>query len=101
MKQARIYLDNNVLAGFLTEDDRGYEFRYDHDYLQSDGARPVSLTLPLTDKPYRDKVLFPFSTASFQKAGCSTSLKRIGKFQFATDSLCFSPAVRIASETSV
>ncbi len=60
MKQARIYLDNNVLAGFLTEDDRGYEFRYDYDYLQSDGARPVSLTLPLTDKPYRDKVLFPF-----------------------------------------
>lgn len=59
MKQANIYI-NNVLAGILTEDDMGYEFRYDSDYLKSAGALPVSLTLPLTDKPYRDKVLFPF-----------------------------------------
>ena len=59
MKQAKIYL-NNALAGILTEDDLGYEFRYDSDYLKSDGAVAVSLTLPLTDKAYRDKVLFPF-----------------------------------------
>lgn len=59
MKQANIYI-NNVSAGILTEDDMGYEFRYDSDYLKSAGALPVSLTLPLTDKPYRDKVLFPF-----------------------------------------
>lgn len=51
---------NNRRAGILTEDDRGYEFRYDSDYLKSDGAVAVSLTLPLTDKPYRDTVLFPF-----------------------------------------
>ena len=59
MKQANIYI-NNIPAGILTEDDMGYEFRYDSDYLTSAGALPVSLTLPLTDKPYRDKVLFPF-----------------------------------------
>lgn len=59
MKQAKVFL-NNVLAGILTEDDLGYEFRYDADYLNSDDAVAVSLTLPLTDKPYRDKVLFPF-----------------------------------------
>lgn len=59
MKQAEVFL-NNVLAGILTEDDMGYEFRYDSDYLKSDDAIGVSLTLPLTDKPYRDKVLFPF-----------------------------------------
>lgn len=51
---------NNRRAGILTEDDRGYEFRYDSDYIKSDGAVAVSLTLPLTDKPYRDTVLFPF-----------------------------------------
>lgn len=38
----------------------GYEFRYDSGYLQSDVAVAVSLTLPLTEKPYREKVLFPF-----------------------------------------
>ena len=59
MKRARIFL-NNALAGILTEDDLRYEFRYDADYLNSDDAVAVSLTLPLTDKPYRDKVLFPF-----------------------------------------
>ncbi len=59
MKQAKIYMDN-ALAGWLTEDDGGYEFRYDTAYLASPGAKAVSLTLPLTDRPYRDKVLFPF-----------------------------------------
>lgn len=59
MKQANIYI-NNIPAGILTENDMGYEFRYDSDYLKSAGALPVSITLPLTDKPYRDKVLFPF-----------------------------------------
>ena len=59
MKRAKVFL-NNTLAGILTEDDMGYEFRYDSDYLKSDGAVAVSLTLPLTDKPYRDNVLFPF-----------------------------------------
>lgn len=59
MKQAKVFL-NNVTAGILTENDMGYEFRYDSDYLKSDGAVAVSLTLPLTDRTYRDKVLFPF-----------------------------------------
>lgn len=59
MKQAKVYI-NDLYAGVLTEDDRGYEFRYDSDYLKSDGASSVSLTMPLTDRPYRDKVLFPF-----------------------------------------
>lgn len=56
MKQAKVFL-NNVLAGILTEDDVGYESRYDADYLKSEDAVAVSLTLPLTDKPYRDNVL--------------------------------------------
>ncbi len=51
---------SNVFAGVLTEDDTGYEFRYDSEYLKMNAAIAVSLTLPLTDKPYRDKVLFPF-----------------------------------------
>lgn len=59
MKQAKVFL-NNVLAGILTEDDTGYEFRYDSDYLKSDGAVAISLTMPLTDNPYHSNVLFPF-----------------------------------------
>ena len=59
MKQAKVFI-SNTLAGILTEDEAGYEFMYLPEYLASDTAIPVSLTLPLSDKPYRDKVLFPF-----------------------------------------
>ena len=59
MKQAKVYV-SNTFAGILTEDDMGYEFQYDSEYIKSDKSEVVSLTLPLTDKPYRDKVLFSF-----------------------------------------
>ena len=59
MKQAKVFI-SNTLAGILTEDEAGYELMYLPEYLASDLAIPVSLTLPLSDKPYRDKVLFPF-----------------------------------------
>ena len=59
MKQAVVYL-RGIKAGVLTEDENGYTFEYDADYLESVDAESVSLTLPLSNKPYRDKVLFPF-----------------------------------------
>ena len=59
MKQAVVYM-RAIRAAILTEDENGYLFEYDTDYLLSDDAEAVSLTLPLSDKPYRDKVLFPF-----------------------------------------
>lgn len=59
MRQAKIY-SYNLVAGILTEDENGYTFQYDSNYLQSDDAQAISLTLPLTDKPYVEKILFPF-----------------------------------------
>lgn len=59
MRAASIYYKNR-LAGTLTESDDGYMFRYDDDYLASDDAEPVSLTLPLSEKTFQSKVLFPF-----------------------------------------
>lgn len=59
MKQAAVYL-RDVKTGILTEDEKGYTFLYNTDYLSSANAESVSLTLPLSDKPYHDKVLFPF-----------------------------------------
>ena len=47
-------------AGILEETDEGYEFRYDKGYLSDAAAKPVSLTLPLSEKPYKSPVLFPF-----------------------------------------
>ena len=59
MKQGKIYLYDQYV-GLLTEDETGFTFAYDSDYLASDGAEAVSLTLPLSDEPYHDTVLFPF-----------------------------------------
>ena len=59
MKTAKIFYEDS-LAGVLTETESGYEFCYDKEYLETKGAEPVSLTLPLTSKPYQSKILFPF-----------------------------------------
>lgn len=47
-------------AGWLTQDEKGYQFMYDTDYLNSTISEPVSLTLPLQMAPYTGNVLFPF-----------------------------------------
>ena len=59
MRLANIYY-KNLLAGVLTEGDDGYEFYYLPEYLTSDEAKPVTLTMPLREEVYRSKVLFPF-----------------------------------------
>lgn len=59
MKQALIYAYDH-LAGILTEDEHGYTFQYNNDFLKADYAEAISLTMPLTDKPYHSPVLFPF-----------------------------------------
>lgn len=59
MKRAKVYV-NNREAGVLTEDENGFTFRYHDEYLESEGAEAVSLTLPLRAEEYQDKVLFPF-----------------------------------------
>lgn len=51
---------NDQRAGWLTEDEDGYHFQYDAAYLQSEAARPISLTLPLQEDPHNSTVMFPF-----------------------------------------
>ena len=59
MKQAKVFFQENF-AGILTEDENGYTFVYNVDYLQKKDSKAVSLTLPLSEKPYNSQVLFPF-----------------------------------------
>lgn len=58
MKQAIVFL-RNIKAGILTEDENGYTFEYNTEYLSTANAEAISLTLPLSNRPYHDKVLFP------------------------------------------
>ncbi|MFI3322570.1 MAG: HipA N-terminal domain-containing protein [Rikenellaceae bacterium] len=59
MREADIYC-NDKIAGVLIESENGYIFTYNKEYLNSKYAEPISLTLPLTDKPYISMVMFPF-----------------------------------------
>ena len=58
-RTAFVYV-RNVFAGTLAETDFGYSFSYDNNYLKSDHATAVSLTLPLSDELYYSRTLFPF-----------------------------------------
>ncbi len=59
MKKAKIYRYKKW-AGTLIESENGYHFTYEEAYLNDEKAEPISLTLPLTEKEYSSKILFPF-----------------------------------------
>ena len=59
MRQGRVFC-NGIQAGIISEDDNGYSFVYDEDYLRDSASLPVSLTLPLQQEPFRINVLFSF-----------------------------------------
>jgi len=59
MRKAEIKL-HDITAGWLTQDENGYHFVYDTDYLKTKNPEPVSLTLPIQDAPFSNKVLFSF-----------------------------------------
>ena len=59
MRKAAIKV-GDLLAGWLTQDDAGYHFVYDHAYVQTPDAQPVSLTLPLRKGEFSSNILFPF-----------------------------------------
>ena len=59
MRKAEIKFQDKT-AGWLTQDENGYHFVYDSDYLKSKSAESVSLTLPLRESVYNSRMLFPF-----------------------------------------
>jgi serine/threonine-protein kinase HipA len=59
MRKAKVYL-HDQLAGYLSETEEGYSFLYDLSYLQTPDVQPVSLTLPLQEKPYTSRTMIPF-----------------------------------------
>lgn len=58
MRKAKVFYKNDW-AGILTEDEEGYHFQYEHEYLIKKKAS-ISLTFPLKEEPYHSFVLFPF-----------------------------------------
>lgn len=59
MRRAEVKMHNET-AGWLTQDENGYQFEYDAGYLQTEKSEPISKTLPLQEKAFISNVLFPF-----------------------------------------
>lgn len=59
MRKANIFF-GDALAGKLVEDEEGYTFLYSANYLKLSTTNPISFTMPLSEKPYKSQVLFPF-----------------------------------------
>jgi serine/threonine-protein kinase HipA len=59
MRSANVWI-HQKLAGVLQEVEDGYRFFYVHEYLNRHDAEPVSLTFPLTEKPFISRTMFPF-----------------------------------------
>ncbi|WP_017729669.1 HipA N-terminal domain-containing protein [Nafulsella turpanensis] len=60
MRRGRVYYKEH-LAGTITETNEGdYVFQYDPQYVQKHPDDFITFTMPVTDKPYTDKRLFPF-----------------------------------------
>lgn len=60
MRSAKIYY-KEVLAGRLTETNEGeYVFEYDDQYIKNHPGEFITFTMPVSNKPYIEKRLFPF-----------------------------------------
>jgi serine/threonine-protein kinase HipA len=58
-RKAKIFM-HDELAGWLSQDENGYHFQYSPTYIQMTDAKPISLTLPIQEKPFTNNVLFSF-----------------------------------------
>ncbi len=59
MRKGAVYYKNR-LAGIIAENEDGYTFQYNEDFLNSSTAKPISLTIPIQKEVFRSPYLFPF-----------------------------------------
>lgn len=59
MRKATIYFQD-LKAGMLWEDENGFHFVYDMEYLQQEHPTAISLALPLQVNAFDSNILFPF-----------------------------------------
>jgi serine/threonine-protein kinase HipA len=60
MRQGKVFYKNH-LAGIITETNEGeYTFQYEHEYVKNHHNDFITFTMPVTEKLYIEKRLFPF-----------------------------------------
>lgn len=60
MRQGKVFYNDNF-AGIITETPDGdYLFEYDKKYIKDFPNYPITFSMPVSEKIYKDKRLFPF-----------------------------------------
>ena len=59
MEYLDVYLHERKI-GVLTSDNGHLSFQYDTEYIHSQGAEPLSFSLPVTSEPYSEQAILPF-----------------------------------------
>jgi serine/threonine-protein kinase HipA len=60
MRMGNVYYKNN-LAGIIAENEDGYTFQYDDDFLNSSSVKPISLNIAYSKGlHFKAKFYFPF-----------------------------------------
>lgn len=59
MRKGNVFF-KGIKAGIVWQDEDGYGFRYEKEYLEKKETEPISLTLPLRVQPYISKTIIPF-----------------------------------------
>lgn len=60
MRRGKVYY-KDYFAGILFETDEGeFVFQYDKQYVKEHLSEFITFTMPVSEKPYTDKRLFPF-----------------------------------------
>jgi serine/threonine-protein kinase HipA len=60
MRKGKVYYKEHF-AGVITETDDGeFVFQYDENFVAEHPQEFITFTMPVTNKPYTDKRLFPF-----------------------------------------
>lgn len=60
MRRGKVFYKDRM-AGIITETDEGeYVFQYSEQYVKQHSDDFITFTIPVTNKPYTDKRLFPF-----------------------------------------
>ena len=76
MRRAEVFV-HNIPAGYFEEKQKGEEYVFD--YHKSYSGEPVSLTMPLKEKIFNSKNIFPFFEGLLPEGPQLESLLRIMK----------------------
>jgi serine/threonine-protein kinase HipA len=60
MKIGYVFYDQIFAGKIIQEDDGTFCFEYDKNYFENPSSKPISLTLPLSNRTYNSNILFPF-----------------------------------------